>query len=278
MPSLSTFFCRSIFRRAAVSPFSSKLIEWGRTNFLLDRNFDPGVGYPMLMRELCPPGLAGLMMVTFFAAFMSTISTQMNWGASYLVRDFLIPLFARFAQDEQRLLRASQIISIAVLGEGLLVSWIMVERQVSVDDAWKLLAAMGAGTGLVFMLRWFWWRINAWSEITAMFGSLAWFLVLQRESLQVALCGRAMVTEEQTFCVAVLTVVTWIVATYATRAESEQTLVSFYRLVHPSLLGWKHIAQLAPEVEPELAPGPAPGPAISIFADPSRTGSLGSIR
>ncbi len=127
----------------------------------------------------------------------------------------------------------------------------MVERQVSVDDAWKLLAAMGAGTGLVFMLRWFWWRINAWSEITAMFGSLAWFLVLQRESLQVALCGRAMVTEEQTFCVAVLTVVTWIVATYATRAESEQTLVSFYRLVHPSLLGWKHIAQLAPEVEPD---------------------------
>ncbi len=76
-----------------------------RTNFLLDRNFDPGVGYPMLMRELCPPGLAGLMMVTFFAAFMSTISTQMNWGASYLVRDFLIPLFPRFAQDEQRLLR-----------------------------------------------------------------------------------------------------------------------------------------------------------------------------
>ena len=88
----------------------------------------------MLMREICPPGLAGLMIVTFFAAFMSTISTQMNWGASYLVRDFIIPLFPKLATDERKLLIASQFISVLVLVLGTLMSWFMVEQNVSVDD------------------------------------------------------------------------------------------------------------------------------------------------
>jgi len=222
-----------------------------RTNYLADNKFDPGVGYPMLMRELCPPGLAGLMLVTFFAAFMSTISTQMNWGASYLVCDFLVPLFPSLAADQRRLLRASQAISVLVLVAGVAVSWLMVEYSVSVDDAWKILTALGAGTGLVYMLRWFWWRINAWSEITAMFGSLAWFLLLQRESLQMALFGRALVTEEQTFFVATLTVITWLIVTLLTAPESDATLVSFYRQIHPSRRGWSRIAALAPDVTPD---------------------------
>lgn len=222
-----------------------------RTNYLADSRFDPGVGYPMLMRELCPPGVAGLMIVTFFAAFMSTISTQMNWGASYLVQDFLVPLFPKLAEDERRLLQASQVISVLILIEGAVVSWIMVEQQVSVDDAWKLLAALGAGTGLVFMLRWFWWRINAWSEIVAMFGSLAWFLVFQQTSVQLAVAGRPLVAEEQTFFVAVLTVATWGLATLITPPETEATLLQFYRKIHPSRIGWGAIAKLAPEVTPD---------------------------
>jgi solute:Na+ symporter, SSS family len=222
-----------------------------RSNWLKDHSYDPGLGYPLLMRELCPPGIAGLMIVTFFAAFMSTISTQMNWGASYLVQDFLVPLFPKLAHDEKKLLRASQYISVLVLAEGTLVSWIMVERNVSVDDAWKLLAALGAGTGLVFMLRWFWWRINAWSEIVGMFGSLFWFLVFQQNSVQVAVIGRAMATEEQTFFVAVLTVITWVIATFITAPETEETLLRFYRLIHPSRLGWTAIASKAPDVTPD---------------------------
>jgi solute:Na+ symporter, SSS family len=222
-----------------------------RTNYLADNNFDPGVGYPMLMRELCPPGLAGLMMVTFFAAFMSTISTQMNWGASYLVQDFLVPVFPTFAKDERQLLRASQWISGLVLIEGVAVSWVMVENNVSVDDAWKILAALGAGTGLVFMLRWFWWRINAWSEIAAMLGSLGWFMLIQQTSLQSSLFGRALLTEEQTFIVAMLTIITWIVVTLMTEPESDETLTSFYRLVFPSRLGWSRVASLAPDVCPD---------------------------
>jgi Na+/proline symporter len=222
-----------------------------RTNYLSDASFDPGVGYPMLMRELCPPGLAGLMMVTFFAAFMSTISTQMNWGASYLVQDFLVPVFPALAKDQRRLLRASQVISVLVLLEGIAVSWVMVENNVSVDEAWKILAALGAGTGLVFMLRWFWWRINAWSEIAAMLGSLFWFLVMQQGGVQHAIAGRALVTEEQTFFVAVLTVLTWLLATFATRPESDETLCGFYRLIFPSRLGWQPIAKLLPDVQPD---------------------------
>ncbi len=222
-----------------------------RTSYLADGSFDPGVGYPLLMRELCPPGLAGLMLITFFAAFMSTISTQMNWGASYLVRDFLVPLFPKLAHDERRLLRGSQAISVLILAEGVAVSWLMVENNVSVDDAWKLLAALGAGTGLVYMLRWFWWRINAWSEISAMFGSLVWFSIIQRQATQTGLFGRLLATEEQTFLVAILTVLTWILVTFATRPETDQTLLSFYRKVYPSRLGWSRIAALAPEVEPD---------------------------
>lgn len=222
-----------------------------RTNYLADPEFDPGVGYPMLMRELCPPGLAGLMLVTFFAAFMSTISTQMNWGASYLVCDFLVPLFPTLADDQKKLLRASQAISVLVLFAGVLVSWLMVENNVSVDDAWKILAALGAGTGLVYMLRWFWWRINAWSEIAAMFGSLGWFLLWQQAFLQNAVWGRTLAKEEQTFIVATLTVVTWLVVTWLTPPESEATLVGFFRQVYPSRFGWTRIANLATDIVPD---------------------------
>lgn len=222
-----------------------------RTQWLADANFDPGIGYPLLMRELCPPGLAGIMIIAFFSAFMSTVSTQMNWGASYLIRDLIVPLFPRYASDERKLLWISQLLSILVLVLGTGMSWIMVEWKVSVDDAWKLLAALGAGSGLVFMLRWFWWRINAWSEIVAMFGSLGWFLVLQSQAVQTGIFGRELVSEEQTMVVAILTIATWLLATWITAPESDETLTGFYRLTRPSRRGWSRIAALAGDVQPD---------------------------
>ncbi|MFC1757790.1 sodium:solute symporter family protein, partial [Planctomycetota bacterium] len=128
---------------------------------------DPGAGFAMVIRDLSPVGLRGLMLVTFFSAFMSTISTQMNWGASYLVRDVYQRFIAPNASDKQ-LTAASRIASLFVLVVGGVVSGVMVETGLDIDDAWKILLALGAGTGAVFMLRWFWWRINAWSEIAAM--------------------------------------------------------------------------------------------------------------
>ncbi len=143
-----------------------------RTEELRDPAFDSGVGFPRVIRDLSPAGLRGLLLVTFFAAFMSTISTQMNWGASYLVRDVYQRFLAPGASEKQ-LTRASRWASLIVLMAGGIASVGMHGK--SVDAAWQMLLALGAGTGAVFMLRWFWWRINAWTEIASMIASLAFF-------------------------------------------------------------------------------------------------------
>jgi Na+/proline symporter len=200
---------------------------------------DPGVGFPSVIRDLAPAGLRGLMLVAFFAAFMSTISTQMNWGASYLVSDFY-KRFVRPDASDKHLTRVSRAASILVLAVGSVAAWLM--RGTSVDEAWKFLAALGAGTGAVFMLRWFWWRINAWSEIVAMVASLAGFLVVSRF---------VEANEYRLAVVAAFTIAAWLVATYLTRPEREETLRSFYRKVRPGGPGWRPIAASVPETQPD---------------------------
>jgi len=200
---------------------------------------DPGVGFPMVMRDLAPVGLRGLMLVTFFAAFMSTISTQMNWGASYLVSDFY-KRFVRPDASEKHLTRVSRAASILVLVIGGVAAWLM--RDTSVDEAWKMLCALGAGTGAVFMLRWFWWRINAWTEIAAMIASLVYFPIVSRY---------VETTEHCMAIVAALTVVTWLAVTLLSPAEDRRTLLDFYRRIHPGGPGWRPQARQLPEVKPD---------------------------
>jgi Na+/proline symporter len=198
---------------------------------------DPGAGFPMVMRDLAPVGLRGLLLVAFFAAFMSTISTQLNWGASYLVNDFY-KRFLRPDADQRHLTRMSRAASLLILVVGSGAAWLL--RDTSVDEAWKFLAALGAGTGAVFMLRWFWWRINAWSEIAAMVASLVFFIAVSQfvES-----------NEYRLAIVAVLTIVTWLAATLLTAPERRQTLEAFYRKVHPGGPGWRPLTRAVPEVE-----------------------------
>lgn len=215
------------------------------------RNFsDPGIGFPMVMREVCGPGLRGLMLVTFFAAFMSTISTQMNWGASYLVRDFIQPVFAANATDHE-LTRYSKLASIAVLLVGGGVAVWMKLSGVSIESAWKMLAALGAGTGAVFMLRWFWWRINAWTEIVAMFSSLAYYLILNGINLKQDDGSRWLRDQELMAIVAGLTIATWLVVTFVTPPEKMETLRAFYRKIRPGGIGWKPVAALEPDIRPD---------------------------
>ena len=212
---------------------------------------DPGAGFAMVIRDLSPVGLRGLMLVTFFSAFMSTISTQMNWGASYLVRDVYQRFIAPDASDRQ-LTQASRIASVFVLVVGGVVSGVMVQAQLAIDDAWKMLLALGAGTGAVFMLRWFWWRINAWSEIAAMAGSLFFFIAIPKLSaVYPSIIPLPDNHREQVlmFYVALATIVTWLIATYVTKPTSNDTLVRFYRKVRPGGWGWKRIAEKAPDVE-----------------------------
>ncbi len=193
-----------------------------RENYLADPSYKPDRGYPMVIREIAPAGLRGLMLVTFFAAFMSTISTQMNWGASYLVRD----VYQRFiAPDEsdKHYTRVSRIASLGVLATGGVAAYLM--RHMSVDAIWQVLLALGAGTGGVFMLRWFWWRINAWTEIASMIGSLVLFLLIAVEEKTWPTHVIAVDTPEQkVLVVALVSMVFWLLTTFVTKPTERQIL------------------------------------------------------
>ncbi|MFO0915542.1 MAG: sodium:solute symporter family protein [Pirellulales bacterium] len=207
------------------------------------------IGYIIVMRELAPVGLRGLMIAAFFAAYMSTISTQMNWGASYLVRD----VYQRFVApdaDEHKLVSASRIASVLVLVLGGIASWIF--RDYRIDDMWRMLAALGAGTGLVFMLRWWWWRISAWTEISAMVLSLITYVLIssRRESLN-QLAGFELQETHVMAIVAALTLIATFIVTMLLPPERPQTLSNFYCRVRPPAWGWGEIAAQHPDVKPE---------------------------
>jgi Na+/proline symporter len=220
-----------------------------RLNYLQDSSFDPGKGYAMAMRELCTPGLSGVMIVVFFAAFMSTLSTQINWAASYLVRDVMQPLSGGKA-TERELTSWSKWASLLIVAESLGVAAWMKLSGVSIDEAWKLLMALGSGTGLVLILRWFWWRINAWSEISAMLLSLVLYLLSNQPLVYSGLLGRSepLKSEEQILLIALLTIVGWLLTTLLTSPEPREKLEAFYRKVRPWRGGWGPIAAANPTV------------------------------
>jgi len=180
---------------------------------------------------------------------MSTISTQMNWGASYLVND-VYKRFVAPTADDARLVRMSRLVSGGVLVLGGVASWLMVLFRVTPDEAWGYLAALGGGLGTVFMLRWFWWRVNAWSEITAMAGSVLVFLAVLgwQQSLPEA---ERMAGEYTSLLVASLTLVLWLVVTFVTPAEPRQHLIAFFRKIRPDGPGWGPIAAAAPDARPD---------------------------
>ena len=218
-----------------------------RAGYLADSGFDPGKGYPMIISDIAPSGLRGLMLVTFFAAFMSTISTQMNWGASYLVKD-VYQRFIKSDASDAHYAKASRFASVLVLLCGGLATWLM--KDFSIDTIWNILLALGAGTGLVFMLRWFWWRINAWSEIVAMLASLVFFLLIgveeKKTPLELLVVGTPQV---KIMLVAFASIASWLIATYATPPESMDKLISFYKKIGPGGPGWKPVAEKCPKIQ-----------------------------
>ncbi len=208
-----------------------------------------GRGFPMLIRELAPNGLRGLLLVTFAAAYMSTISTQTNWGASYLVND----VYRRFVAPtagERDLVRVARRASLVVAALGGGTAWWMLRFGITPEAAWAYLAALGGGLGSVFILRWFWWRVNAWSEITAMVGSVAAFFAvsLWQGSLPE---GDRLPGQYTSLLVATSTLVLWLAATFVTTPESMAKLVAFYRKVRPDGPGWGPVAAGATDVRPD---------------------------
>jgi len=203
---------------------------------------DKETGYIVVLIDHLPASLRGLMIAAFAAAYMSTIATQLNWGASYLINDF----WRRFVKKdgtEQYYVRASQVATVLLT----LVSAEITRHMDSIGGAWKILIVTGAGTGGVLLLRWYWWRINAWSEVSAMICaavvSIALQVVFGYDTDQPKQFALVMLTTVG------ITTAVWLAVTYLTGPEPQDKLVSFYRRTRPSRSGWAPIAALAPDVK-----------------------------
>jgi Na+/proline symporter len=193
---------------------------------------DPEMAYPKLMMEILPFGMKGLMVASLLAAFMSTISTQLNWGASYLVHDFYRNSFVK-GKSERHYIRASMVATFIVLICAGLAAW----WTESVTDAFKFIIAFGSGTGPVYILRWFWWRINAWSEIAAMVSSFLLAIVFATLARQ----GHPVNGAVALLTSVGITTVVWVTTALLTEPTEHARLVSFYRLVRPAGPGWRHV-------------------------------------
>lgn len=227
---------------------------------------DPEQGYIKVMVDVLPAGLLGLGLASFLAAYMSTVDTQMNWGASYLVNDFY-KRFVKREASERHYVRASVVATliIALCGAGMTMA------LTSIVGAWALLTQIVAGVGLVYILRWYWWRINAWSELTALAASLVtasvlqvlsmpWFTAKYLTAAKLAsmpgwLGGTLTTLSGLKFPLTLLVVVpvsliAWLTVTALTKPVDEEKLIEFYRRVRPSGPGWKHIREKIGEEAP----------------------------
>jgi Na+/proline symporter len=199
---------------------------------------DHEAAYVQAFVDLLPTPWRGFMMAGFAAAYMSTVGTQLNWGASYLVNDFYKRFLNKTASDKHYVY-VSRWATIGLF----LCSIFVTMNLTTVEGAWKFLLALGSGTGLVLILRWYWWRINAWSEISAMIASFVVSLIaiitVKGRFPDGDLRGDAWV---MLITVAVSTIV-WLSVTYLTAPEPDSTLNAFYERVRPGGPGWRKVSQ-----------------------------------
>ena len=194
---------------------------------------DPGANYVRVMTDFLPAGLRGFMVASFVAAYTSTQATQMNWGSSYLIND-LYRRFIRKDATEKHYVTASRLATVLTLVLSLVATVFMDQ----VSGAWQFLIMLGAGTGLVYILRWYWWRVNAWSEVSAMASALVVSLVLRAFIDSSTARGFALNLIITTVC----TTIIWLAVTFMTKPEPVETLQAFYVKVHPAGSGWAPIA------------------------------------
>jgi len=203
-----------------------------------DGKVDAELGYVQAMIDYLPAWLRGLMMAGFLAAYMSTMGTHLNLGASYLTND----VYRRFLKpnaNEAHYVLVSRLATLVVMLLAMLGAYTMN----SVGDAWKYLFNLTAGVGLVMILRWYWWRVNAWSEISALVASAA-------VSNTILFCNVFPADDPNALAKTLLitvpvTTLVWIAVTFLTRPEPEQTLARFYERVRPHRIGWRPFAAAA---------------------------------
>ena len=203
-------------------------------------------GYPLVMNTLLGPGMKGILIVSFLAAFMSTIDTHLNWGSSYMIND-IYKRFFKPNESEVHYVFVGRIFTIILM---VLAAFTALKMQ-SISKAWEFIFSMGAGIGLVLILRWFWWRINAWSEITALATSisvtislevLAWSQTIaagdtyELFAASPVLFGISLQVHHKLMIIVPLAIIAWVTATFLTNPEPVDKLKEFYNRVQPG--GW----------------------------------------
>ncbi|MEE8479027.1 MAG: sodium:solute symporter family protein [Candidatus Neomarinimicrobiota bacterium] len=229
------------------------------------------VGYPLVMQKFLGPGMKGLLVVSFLAAFMSTIDTHLNWGASYLIND----IYKRFIKPEKSFSDQSKAQRHYVLVSRILTVFLMIfaaliaVKMQSIGKAWEFIFAMGAGIGLVLILRWFWWRINAWTEISALITSILITVTLEiiagiqtvNAGMTYTLFGRAPIIfgielqmHHKLLIIVPCAILVWLTVTFLTKPEKDSTLKEFYQRVQPGGW-WKPISKDIPRTKANVTKG-----------------------
>ncbi|MFC2085404.1 sodium:solute symporter family protein, partial [Bacteroidota bacterium] len=202
-----------------------------------ENTVDPGKMYPKLMVKLLPSGLLGLLLAVFLSAYMSTIASQLNWGTSYLINDFY-KRFIKKNSSEQHYVLVSRILIICLMISSLFITKFLLT---TISGAWEFIINASAGIGAVLILRWYWWRINAWSEISAMISPLIiypishyYFGIDSPITLYPTVIGTTLI---------------WLIVTFLTNPTDQKTLVSFYKKIHPGGVGWKRFKSICPYIK-----------------------------
>lgn len=219
-----------------------KLSDIARTFPYVDpRLIGHDMAYPAMLKFL-PPGFMGLMVAGLLAAYVSTLSTHLNWGTSYLVHDFYRRFIKPGATEKHYVLMGRVVTALLMVAAAFLTLVLESARQ-----SFDLLLSVGAGTGLIYLLRWFWWRINAWSEVAAMVSS---FLVALGFFVAGKM-GRPVLSHVSLVITIVVTTAVWVGVTFLTKPTDRKTLIQFYRLVRPAGPGWREI-----QAEAGVVPSP----------------------
>ena len=197
------------------------------------------LAYPAML-TLLPSGLLGFVLASLVSAYMSTISTHLNWGSSYVVNDFYKQLINKNA-SEKELVNVGRV-SVVIL---MIISSIFAIALTNSYQLFDIILMFGAGTGSIFILRWFWWRINAWSEIAAMLSSGLISILFANEKIASAIFNEDFIEPYFKFPVIVLiTTIVWLLVTFMTKPDDDQKLIEFYKKTRPGGPGWKRIVNL----------------------------------
>jgi SSS family solute:Na+ symporter len=200
---------------------------------------DKGLGYVKAMNDFLPVGLKGLLLAAFFGAYMSTIATHLNWGTSYFINDFYKRFISK-GKEEKFYVGVSRIMTIILMAISVFITVFMS----TISGVWAFVIECGAGLGLILILRWFWWRINAISEIVATVTPFIVYGMLYFGKFNIKF-------PETLYIIVPITTIAWLVTVFITKPVEESKLLSFYSKVHPGGKGWKKISEMMPDVKPD---------------------------